>query len=68
MRYRALRAFGSKKYQGVGKKYKPSLDRKKGGSQIEYADEEPIVRDWFHAALAKRGVQSQMTKHYEKKL
>ena len=57
-RYLALRAFGSKKYQGAGKQYQPSLDRKKGGSQIEYADEEPIVREWFHEALAKRGAQS----------
>jgi len=27
-----------------------------------------IVRDGFHEALGKRGVQSQMAKHYEKKL
>ena len=67
-RYLALRAFGSKKFQGASsKRYQPSVDRKKGGSQIEYADEEPIVRQWFSKALAKRGVQSQMAKHYEKK-
>lgn len=66
-RYLALRAFGSKKYQGVGGKYQPSVDRKKGGSQIEYADEEPIVREWFNEGLAKSGVQSQMAKHYEQK-
>src|SRR5262245_10713291 len=65
-RYLALRAFGSKKYQGVGKRYQPAVDRKKGGSQIEYADEERIVRQWFQEALAKRGVESQMAKHYEK--
>jgi len=28
-------------------------------------DEELIVRQWFEEALAKRGVQSQMTKHYQ---
>ena len=66
-RYLALRAFGSKKYQGAGKQYQPSLDRKKGGSQIEYADKEPIVREWFNEVLARRSVQSQMAKHYEKK-
>ena len=65
-RYLALRAFGSKKYQGVGKRYQPALDRKKGGSQIEYADEQPIVRQWFQDALAQRGVESQMAKHYAK--
>jgi hypothetical protein len=67
-RYLALRAFGSKKYQRVGKKYQPSLDREKGRSQLEYADEVPIVRDWFHEASATRGANSQMAKHYEKKL
>jgi hypothetical protein len=66
-RYLDLRAFGSKKYQRAGKQHQPSLDRKKGGSQIEYADEEPIVREWFNEALARRGVQNQMAKHYEKK-
>ena len=66
-RYLALRAFGSKKYQGAGKQYQPSLDRKKGGSQIQDADEEPIVREWFHEALAKCGAHTQMVKQCEKK-
>ena len=66
-RYLDLHAFGSNKYQGAGKQYQPSLDRKKGGSQFEYADEEPNVREWFNEVLAKRGAQSQMAKHYEKK-
>ena len=48
-------------------KYQPSLDRKKGSSQSEYAAKEQIVRDCFNEALAKRGVQSQMAKQYEKK-
>jgi quercetin dioxygenase-like cupin family protein len=65
-RYLALRAFGSKKFQGVGKKYQPSLDRKRGGSQIEYADEDLIVRQWFQEGLAQRGGESQMAKHYPK--
>ena len=54
---------GSEKYQGVGKKYQPSLDNKKGGSQIEYTDEGRIVREWFHEASANRGMQGQMAKH-----
>jgi quercetin dioxygenase-like cupin family protein len=65
-RYLALRAFGSKKFKGLGSRHQPSVDRKKGGSQIEYADEEMIVRQWFDEALAKRGVESQMAKHYAK--
>ncbi|MBI4526010.1 MAG: cupin domain-containing protein [Deltaproteobacteria bacterium] len=66
-RYLALRAFGSKKYRGVGKQYKGTVDRKKGGDQIEYADEDPIVRQLFEEALGKRGIQSQMQRHYEKR-
>ena len=65
-RYLALRAFGSKKFHGVGKKYQSAVDRKKGGAQIEYQDEDPIVRQWFEEALARRGAQSEMAKHYEK--
>ena len=67
-RYLALRAFGSKKYHGVAKKYQGATDRKKGGAQIEYQDEEPLVREWFESALAERGVKSGMAKHYEKNL
>jgi quercetin dioxygenase-like cupin family protein len=67
-RYLALRAFGSKKYQGVGKKYQGTVDRKKGGAQIEYQDEDPGVRQWFAEALAQRGIESQMSKHYQKSL
>jgi len=52
--------------EGVGNNYQPSVDRKKGGSQIEYADEDLLVRPWFHEALARRGVQNKMAKHYEK--
>jgi hypothetical protein len=65
-RYLALRAFGSKKFHGVGKTYQGSVDRKKASTQIENHDEDPLVRHWFEAALAQRGVQSQMAKHYEK--
>lgn len=65
-RYLALRAFGSRKYHGMGKKYKGTVDRKKGGSQIEYQDEAPEVRRLFEEALAQRGLQSQMAKHYQK--
>ena len=65
-RYLALRAFGSKKYQGVRPRYQGAVDRKKGGAQIEYGDEEPLVRQWFEEALAQRGLQSQMARHYEK--
>jgi len=67
-RYLALRAFGSKKYRGAGKRYKGTVDRREGGDQIEYRDEEPIVRQMFDQALAQRGIRSQMERYYQKKL
>ena len=65
-RYLALRAFGSKKYRGVGKHYKGAVDRSKGGEQIGYEEEEPIVRGLFEEALALSGVEGQMARHYQK--
>jgi quercetin dioxygenase-like cupin family protein len=65
-RYLALRAFGSKKYHGVRKKYQGATDRKKGGAQIEYQDEDPVVRQWFEDALGRIGIQTQMAKYYER--
>ncbi|HKA33515.1 MAG TPA: ethanolamine ammonia lyase-activating protein, partial [Candidatus Binatia bacterium] len=65
-RYLALRAFGSKKYRGVAAKYKGTVDRRQGGDQIEYEDEDPMVRRLFEEALAKNGLQSQMADHYKK--
>lgn len=65
-RYLALRAFGSKKYRGVGKPYKGATDRKQGGEQIGYDEEDPMVRRLFEEALAKAGVRSQMEKYYQK--
>jgi len=64
-RYLALRAFGSKKYRGVGKHYQGAVDRSKGGDQIGYEEEEPIVRRLFEEALARNGVESQMARHYQ---
>jgi hypothetical protein len=36
-------------------------DRREGGNQIEYEDEEPEIRQWFEEALKGSGVESQMT-------
>jgi len=65
-RYLALRSFGSKKHRGAGKKYKGTVDRKLGGDQIEYDDEDPIVRKMFEEALAKNGLESRMASFYDK--
>ncbi len=65
-RYLALRAFGSKKFRGVSPKYKGTIDRKQGGDQIEYADEDPMVRRMFEESLEKNGLESRMAEHYQK--
>jgi hypothetical protein len=36
-----------------------------GGDQIDYADEQPMVRQLFADALAKHGLQSRMEQSYE---
>lgn len=53
-------------FNGSGKPYKGTTDRKKGGEQIGYDEEDPMVRKLFEEALARRGVQSQMEKYYQK--
>jgi hypothetical protein len=60
-RYLALR-WGSKKFFGIMGEGsdRPFKDIKEGGDQIEYEDEEPIVRRMFEEVLAKVGIQSKM--------
>ncbi|MGH7827745.1 MAG: cupin domain-containing protein [Candidatus Binatia bacterium] len=57
-RYLAIR-WNSKKY----KVFKDIVDRsvKEGGTQIEYEDEDPKIRQLFEAELARRGLQSRMS-------
>jgi quercetin dioxygenase-like cupin family protein len=59
-RYLAIR-WGARKYsRAVGKTYGTDLSVKEGGSQIEYRDEDPQIREMFEAALAKNGARSKM--------
>ncbi len=44
------------------------MDVKLGSNQIEYEDEDPIVRLMFEEACAKAGVKSQMDKYYAAKV
>ena len=46
---------------------KADVDVKLGGNQIEYEDEEPIVREMFSQACAKAGVSNLMEKYYTAK-
>ena len=57
----------SPKHKTTNKDYKGvDLDVKKGGDQIEYDDEDPMILEMFEKDLAKRGVQSQMRKFFTK--
>ncbi len=60
-RYLALR-WGSRKYpRPMGQRsYGTDRSVKEGGSQIEYADEDPTIRETFERELAKHGVKSRM--------
>jgi hypothetical protein len=46
-------------------KGKSDVDVKLGGNQIEYEDEDPIVRRMFDEACAKAGVKNLMEKYYK---
>jgi hypothetical protein len=46
-------------FNGEGAYYGDSV--KEGGTQIEYEDEDPKIRQLFETELAKRGLQSRMT-------
>jgi quercetin dioxygenase-like cupin family protein len=60
-RYLALR-WGSQKYQFQLAQIDELLkDRREGGNQIEYEDEEPEIRQWFEDALKGSGVENLMT-------
>ena len=59
-RYLALKPFSSRKFPGLRKQWGTSESVKNGGDQIEYEDEDPLVRQIFEDELAKRDVRSQM--------
>jgi hypothetical protein len=62
-RYLALR-WGSRRYDmgGAirGETGDSHVDRKQGGAQIEYPDEDPAIHRIFEAELARNGAQCRM--------
>ncbi len=66
-RYLAFKAEGVsiRNAQGVPKAW---ISRRVGGDQIDYADESPLVRDTFTAALAQVGLTPRMAEAYEQEL
>lgn len=66
-RYLALR-WGSRKYPTTAPLGGKGTDEdiKSGGAQIEYRDEDPAIRKLFEEECAKRGVESEMARFFEK--
>ena len=51
--------------QGVPKAW---ISKRVGGDQIDYADEDPSIRQTFAGELAKRGLEMKMDRAYETEL
>jgi oxalate decarboxylase/phosphoglucose isomerase-like protein (cupin superfamily) len=66
-RYLAFKAEGVsiRNAQGVPKAW---ISRRVGGDQIDYADESPLIRESFSAALAKAGLTPRMEEAYQAEL
>ena len=62
-RYLAFKSEGVaiRNAQGVPKAW---ISRRLGGDQIDYADESPVIRQWFTEALSKHGLQPRMEDVY----
>lgn len=63
-RYLALKYEGTaiRDAKGVPKAW---ISTRKGGDQVDYADEDPAIRNMFEDELAKSGIESKMKKQYE---
>jgi len=48
--------------QGVPKAW---ISRRLGGDQVDYADEKPLIREWFTGALAKHNLKPRMEEAYQ---
>src|SRR5581483_5427904 len=64
-RYLAFRNMSIRNAQGVPFSW---ISRRLGGTQIDYADEPPVVRDLFKKALAANGIEPRMEAAYAKEL
>ncbi len=66
-RYLALKYEGTaiRDARGIPKAW---ISMREGGDQIDYADENPKVREMFEEELAKNGVETRMKEEYENEL
>jgi hypothetical protein len=64
-RYLAFKHASPRNAQGVPVSW---ISRRLGGTQVDYADESPLVRRLFAEALAKHGLSPRMDGVYESEL
>ena len=64
-RYLAFKHWSPRNAQGVPMSW---ISRRLGGTQVDYADEQPLVRGMFAEALARHGMQSRMDEVYAAEL
>lgn len=65
-RYLALRWGSQKHYHAMARNEEMLKDRREGGHQIEYEDEDSQIRQWFEQALAKEDVESRMNLYFSR--
>jgi oxalate decarboxylase/phosphoglucose isomerase-like protein (cupin superfamily) len=64
-RYLAFKLGSARNKQGVMMCW---ISRRLGGDQLDYADEDPKIRQWFSEALAKHSLKPRMDEVYAKEL
>ena len=64
-RYLAFKHWSPRNAQGVPMSW---ISTRIGGTQVDYADESPRVKDWFASALAKNGLEPRMSEAYKAEL
>jgi oxalate decarboxylase/phosphoglucose isomerase-like protein (cupin superfamily) len=64
-RYLAFKHWSPRNAQGVPMSW---ISTRVGGTQVDYADEQPVVRGMFAEALARHGIQSCMDEVYAAEL
>jgi quercetin dioxygenase-like cupin family protein len=61
-KYIALHSRSSQKHRSGRKKWRDDLPVARGGTQIEYEDEDPMIRETFEKELQKAGIECHMPK------
>jgi oxalate decarboxylase/phosphoglucose isomerase-like protein (cupin superfamily) len=59
-KYLALHPRASRKHRNERREWKADIPMKQGGHQIEYEDEDPMIRETYEKELAKIGVECKL--------